>query len=521
MTFQDYKTQLLAALDDKPTNPFNTEGSWSWFIKGDVSGIQEFIFSIKSDKASKQLKGRSLFVEKQTDKALEKINAQYSFKEVYNGGGNFYGLLENVNDIQFRTLEADLNKKLIKKGLYLALSKTSVEGLDLKQFDRVWRAVQVESVKDKFRKYQYAITTENPDFDLVFDAYLHKEKDEELVLTNAERKDKVATWDARLLKKHKALIDEFKEADKDKDPKERIVPSDKAIIEFRYLAAFAKQRTGTEKLAVLKMDVDFLGDTFNQRKDLSAVKGLSDSIKWFFDKHYEGLLEEPFPLNNTEGDKFRDNIYVVFAGGDDCFMVGAWDAVFEFAKVIQASFKDFTNDRLRLSASLTLIDEKYPVIRFARLAEDALKEAKELIKNGETKPAKNRISVFNQILEWEEYTEALEIAHQLEDLIKNKGESRAIIERVKRSRLGFEKMQDKVNEGFLKAQEVWRLQWFLRSSKNKDAMQMLLNKYHRLLLKTVTTGKSTNPIVFPVAARWAEFLTKNKADYNNNELENE
>ena len=133
----------------------------------------------------------------------------------------------------------------------------------------------------------------------------------------------------------------------------------------------------------------------------------------------------------------------------------------------------------------------------------------------------NRISVFNQILEWEEYTEALEIAHQLEDLIKNKGESRAIIERVKRSRLGFEKMQDKVNEGFLKAQEVWRLQWFLRSSKNKDAMQMLLNKYHRLLLKTVTTGKSTNPIVFPVAARWAEFLTKNKADYNNNELENE
>ena len=224
---------------------------------------------------------------------------------------------------------------------------------------------------------------------------------------------------------------------------------------------------------------------------------------------------------NTEGGKFQDNIYVVFAGGDDCFMVGAWDAVFEFAKVIHDSFKEFTNDRLRLSASLTVIDEKYPVIRFARLAEDALKNAKELVKEGETNPSKNKISVFNQVLEWDEYNDALDIAHKLEDLIKNKGESRAIIERIKQSRTGFEKLQNKVKAGFLKAQEVWRLQWFLRSSKNKEEMQKLLDKYHSLLLKAATSDKKTNPIIFPVAARWAEFLTKNKADYVNPDSDNQ
>lgn len=32
---------------------------FQWLVKGDISGIQDFIFSVKSEKASKTLKGRS------------------------------------------------------------------------------------------------------------------------------------------------------------------------------------------------------------------------------------------------------------------------------------------------------------------------------------------------------------------------------------------------------------------------------------------------------------------------------
>jgi CRISPR-associated protein Csm1 len=499
MSFPQYKSQLLAALEDKPQNPFNTEGSWKWFVKGDVSGIQEFIFSIKSDKASKQLKARSKFIAEQTTEVYNQIKKDFKSELIYNGGGNLYLLVESMSEEQFNSLEANVNQSLFKRDLYVALSKTAIVSSDLKQFDLVWKAVQVQSVSDKFKKYKYATDDKSKEFDLIFNPYQHKEKDDEFTLTKAERKDKVATWNKDLLEKYKDLIHAVKEADKDKKDRGYIKPEDKAVIEFRYLSAFAKLRTGTEKLAVLKMDVDYLGDTFTQRKELSSVKDLSKSIEWFFDNNFEELLEKPF---NTEGDTFRDNIYVVFAGGDDCFLVGAWDAVFQFAKVIRNSFKDFTNDKLKLSASLTLIDEKYPVIRFARSAEDALKNAKE------SNPDKNRISVFNQILTWHEYEAAQKIALKLEDLINNKDESRAIIERIKRSRLGYENAQNNINEGFLKAQEVWRLQWFLRSAKNKVEMQEILDEYHRLLLRTITEGVQINPMVFPVAARWAEFLTK-------------
>jgi CRISPR-associated protein Csm1 len=504
MSFQKYKSQLLAALEDKPLNPFNTEGSWHWFIKGDVSGIQDFIFSVKSDKASKQLKARSQFVEKRTEAAITQISKQYAFYEIYNGGGNFYGLIDNLTEEQFTALEANLNRELIKRDLYLATTKTPITQQDLTQFDTVWKAIQMASVKDKFKKYHYATDKTNSDFDLIFDPYGHEEKDD-LIKEDGDKKDKLALWSDDLQKKYADLIKRFKEEDKDKLPKERIEVKNNNIIEFRYLAAFAKLRTGTEKIAVMKMDVDFLGDSFNQRKTLSSVKALSESLKWFFNGHFEKLLENDF---NTGGDKFQDNIYVVFAGGDDCFMVGAWDAVFEFAKVIRESFKDFTNDKLRLSASLTLIDEKYPVIRFARLAEDALKNAKEHKKEGEQAALKNRISVFNHILEWDEFYEAQKIAYHLADLINNHNESRSILDRIKKSRIGFEKIQDKVKAGFLSAREIWRLKWFIRGSNNKEEMKVLLESYDKRIVKDITSTQKTNPMIFPIAARWAEFLTK-------------
>lgn len=61
-------------------------------------------------------------------------------------------------------------------------------------------------------------------------------------------------------------------------------------------------------------------------------------------------------------------------GGDDTFIVGAWDAVFEFAHLLRENFKAFAAEmkpviatELTFSAGLLLVDAKYPALRFAKL----------------------------------------------------------------------------------------------------------------------------------------------------------
>jgi CRISPR-associated protein Csm1 len=517
MLFQQYQSQILAALDDKPLNPFNTEGAWQWIIKGDVSGIQDFIFSVKSDKASKALKGRSRYIERLADRTMSEFSSKYgqNFKEIISGGGNFYCLIRGGTKEEFLEIDKLINESIVEKDVYVAITALPITTSDLIDFEKAWFTLQKASVDSKFGKYAFTLSDEES-FNKIF-GRLNKDEEEYPI----DKQDKLPVWHNPLINSNLDIIERLKLEDELNKVDDRIKPIKDNIVELRYLSAFAKKRTGTEKLAVLKMDVDDLGREFIKRKSLGSLENLSESLSWFFETHLIDLLKEPIDKQNTEGDKFKDNIYVVFAGGDDCFMVGAWDTVFMFAKVIRESFEEFTKKNLNLSASLTLIDEKYPVIRFARLAEEALKNAKNLKKQGETEAPKNRISVFNQVLEWDEYYAAQDIAKQLEDLIKNKGESRAILDRIKNSRRGFEKMQNNIHEGFLKAQELWRLQWFLRSAKNKEAMQKLLDKYDALLLKAATSPKRTNPIIFPVAARWAEFATKNKSDYVKIESETE
>jgi CRISPR/Cas system-associated protein Cas10 (large subunit of type III CRISPR-Cas system) len=51
-----------------------TTTTYQYFIKGDVSGIQDFIFNVKSEKAARVLKARSVFVEVLTFQQLDKLN---------------------------------------------------------------------------------------------------------------------------------------------------------------------------------------------------------------------------------------------------------------------------------------------------------------------------------------------------------------------------------------------------------------------------------------------------------------
>jgi CRISPR-associated protein Csm1 len=260
-------------------------------------------------------------------------------------------------------------------------------------------------------------------------------------------------------------------------------------------------------------------------------------MSWFFGAFMSDLLTQSFGYKDEDGQtatsRFADNIYVVFSGGDDTFMVGAWDAVFEFAHCLHQNFRAFVADlqtliinglpakeKITLSAALVVIDPKFPVVRFAERAEEALTEAKRW-EDAKGERPKNRISVFGQILEWGEFGESRHSGRQLADMIQSKDASRGIIERIKSVAYDYERLAERAAEKQrIPGPKVHRLFYTLRKwtpaagkeeslkSENEKFIDKTANEFAAGLLTSFSEGKTRSYPKFPVAARWAEFLTR-------------
>lgn len=276
------------------------------------------------------------------------------------------------------------------------------------------------------------------------------------------------------------------------------------ILEFDKIAQKAQARNVDDKLAALKIDVDNLGLLFRNRTK-EQYKILSQGIQDFFAKKlYTDILKEHI----DSGD-----VYPVFAGGDDCFLIGTWDVVLKIANQIQQKFNTFQEElckkagikeTITLSAGVVICNPKYPLTRMAETAENALELAKE--------HGKNRVSLFGEVLKWSELSNAESLAYTLKELIDN-GESRALLERIRSSEIGFRSLQERaVNFGKIDFPKVYRLKYYLRNAKKMESREILereFDKYAEALLDDfINQEKESNAAQFPVAARWAELLTK-------------
>jgi Csm1 subunit domain B len=122
------------------------------FIKGDVSGIQDFIFSVRSKGASKSLKSRSHFVGVLTDicvKVVEKQLGKNNFKLVYNGGGNFYGFIKGYKEGWEKSLQKAVDAALACENIYVCLTSVAIDTSD---FGKVWTKAEQKSGIDKQNK---------------------------------------------------------------------------------------------------------------------------------------------------------------------------------------------------------------------------------------------------------------------------------------------------------------------------------------------------------------------------------
>lgn len=188
------------------------------------------------------------------------------------------------------------------------------------------------------------------------------------------------------------------------------------------------KKKGLRKLAVLKGDVDNLGKIFyfglKNYKDLkdnsytaTRLKTLSLYMNLFFEGYINYLAKE---------EKYK-NVYIVFSGGDDFTVVGHWETMINFALDLNEKFKSFVcqNDEVHFSASLHLMNEKWPIFEEIEKAEEELKEAKnkdedkdknknkdkDKDKNKDkAENEKNKIWIFGKAIFWDEFIEIKKLA---------------------------------------------------------------------------------------------------------------
>ena len=152
---------------------------------------------------------------------------------------------------------------------------------------------------------------------------------------------------------------------------------------------------GRKYLAILKADVDNLGQIFiygfKKGKDDNKVIPIKKvknekiydeatfsrimSLSRMMDFYFTSILKKKIK------EKYK-NIYTVFAGGDDLFLIGHYKEIIELHKELISDFKDFTQNKdLHLSFAIKLTSPNVPITQMAEFAEEELKLAKDFNKN--------------------------------------------------------------------------------------------------------------------------------------------
>jgi CRISPR-associated protein Csm1 len=440
----------------------------NYFLKCDISGIQSFIFNVPGKGAAKELKNRSVYVQNITNDCLKKIT---DFLEIsndknllYNGGGNFYLKVETEkNEKELSDFIANLCEEYKPQDIFPYIAFVENEGQSLlKLFDAINKKIQRAKLQ---RPFSYE----------TLDAKQLPVPDKGNIIKGINGQ----------------------------------VPKDEngQILDFDKIVKFSK---GDEKLAALKLDVDNLGQLFRDGKE-DDYKKLSDALKNFFDEKLLKLIEK---------NGMNRHVYTVFSGGDDCFLIGCWDRIFELAIAMRNEFQTFQEqlkneikslpkDEITFSAGIIVVHPKYPVIRLSEDVEEALSASKRA-------EGKNSVTVFGKTLAWKDFGKSKKISDQLFDLIENRDEPKNLITRIKSSDIGFDALQRNASDGKIHLPKVWRLKYYLRNVQkhNEKEIGELFDEYTKAVLDTFMKRQTTNPDLYPVAARWAELLLK-KNKYDN------
>jgi len=568
-------------------------------VCGDISGIQDFIYSISSKGAAKGLKGRSFFLQMLVDAAGKYIlrTLDYPLTNVlYAGGGKFYLLVANHYQQKLNDISVKINRYLLEKyngALFLALGWSPLCGYHFQKsnFPPKWKEASEEANKQKRMKFS------DLNYRQVFDPFgaggkektcsvckneghleLRSEDDpENWLCPDCSSAESLGQWlatsdylvevfgeqrgssyhrfDIPFLKTTFYLMEDLNDVKEivaenvtvsklnSTDFLTYMTDCDFCAYGFKFIGGtylprnengdiltfneLAETSSGIKRLGVLRMDVDNLGRIFAEglgnSASISRVTTLSQRLSQFFGGYLNTLCSK---------EQYMDSVSIIYSGGDDLFIVGAWNHTVDLAEEINTEFREFCNSpSFTLSGGLALTPKKYPIYRGAKYAGDAEKQAKDMMsKDGREKDA---FTFLNTALSWHDFYIADEIKELLfkcitDGKMQDRGLtsvklSKGILDRLRRIYLLYEKNRtfwlgrkdlthELIREKLRYHKWVWRSVYSLDRAAAKDsAYREEFEILKTALLQNSFSGKQARTDIIEflnIPTRWTEFLLR-------------
>ena len=426
----DYKKELV-------TN-YDKEKKYYRLVSGDISGIQDFIYTISSKGALKSLRARSFYLEIMLEHIVDEIleaNNLYRCNLLYTGGGHFYMLLPNTEKVQkcLKKAQEKINDWFVNEfvnSLYIAIASVEASSNDLKNTKNIFREVSRKLSKNKLSRYtkiqlKTLLTptknvsareciicktstkeTSEKDFidsklevcDTCYNLFKIGEilvkEDIKILISNTKQHNSLKMPSLNNSEKYMQVTTNSIDNKTDRV----YVINDRQIgtkyatklfvgnyctknndktADFNELLQCNK---GINRLAVLRCDVDNLGQTFvnglpDEYSTISRTTSLSRQLSLFFKFYINNICKskisgeadeemQNFSLDDSDA-TLEKNISIVYSGGDDVFVVGAWLDVMNFAFDLRECFKKYTCNKLAFSAGIGFFSAGYPISQMA------------------------------------------------------------------------------------------------------------------------------------------------------------
>ena len=477
------------------------------FVGGDLSGIQAFLYNITSKKAAVSLKGRSAYLVNYTKELCNKILALPAVKvgrceEVYCSGGKFYLIAEDTAavrtaiDAVARQAEQELwQAHKGQLGLAIAYvpfvftnpeeSRVRVDGEE-SGIGLLWSKISELFTSLKTQKFRTLLTDH---YEEMFNVLPVGGDVKVCAVTGIEDPHCVKLEDIYVLPSVKEQIT-LGETLRDKE-------------HFKTFEEYAKD----SYLGVLRMDVDGMGKRIqNGFTDLKDYRAFSQKLSSFF----EGENSELRKIQQKP--EYKNDLNIIYAGGDDLFVVGRWNAVLDFAADVHEKFIEHTKgEGLTISGGMAIVGSKFPIAKAANMSGEAEEKAKEYV-CGDV--PKNAICFLGETVSWTDdqffYVRTMkdELCHQIND----NGLSRGILQKLMLYSDMAQRYQAQCNQTQSNQVQrndinyIWHSVYYLTrlmTRCNQDSKAYV----QELRDKEITKGKEHFRLL-GLAARWAELETK-------------